>query len=475
MYQQPVFQLCWLRESSSGHLDFDAGTKVAANHLELAILGLAPGGAGETTAASAMPTIHKLEVHHIFGALQSYERVQSLPKWLNWRLTAFFGPLNNEFRIEAARHNLQTVCSLCDRVREANAGHAKSEVYLPYLSRREWNLRFESFERMRFERRNGGIQLVQGSEPRSLESIVMRTAALVFQPRPDADLPFRFAASHCNLEQPWAGMLAERWGVSLRSGAPIRSLEMSLSGQSVDAWRKSPRLHHGRYHQIWSRVSLSLQWVLRRWSLAMQMSSVKGLEDIEGSFHLMMFNSLRPWAENSRADLCYDVLNENHMIESFRRASRRLQIHMETAAIWLEKHGQTDLAFEYRSADPSLLAARVAERCFRGRAVRAMLIAETGLVNALTRFSQEVKMAETPRAIRKTTDKLVKAFDDHLPRIFREPGASRKVASGIFLEVTSTMALAVGGSPRLDVQMETVTGELYRCDYHALTESLSAI
>ena len=95
---------------------------------------------------------------------------------------------------------------------------------------------------------------------------------------------------------------------------------------------------------------------------------------------------------------------------------------MEQAARWLDEHGHASLANEYRGVDQQLLAARVAERCFRGRAVRSMLVAETGLVNALTRFSQEVKTAETPRSIRRTTDNLVKAFDEHLPRIFREAG-----------------------------------------------------
>ena len=31
MYTEATFQLCWIRESSSGHLDFDAGTSVPAN------------------------------------------------------------------------------------------------------------------------------------------------------------------------------------------------------------------------------------------------------------------------------------------------------------------------------------------------------------------------------------------------------------------------------------------------------------
>lgn len=461
MYTEATFQLCWIRESSSGHLDFDAGTSVPANRLELAILGLAPGGAGETTAANAMPVVNRLEVHNICTALESFDRFQGLPKWLFWRLKAFFGPLNSEERVQIASRGFSVLRAMCDRIRMTNGDRPWSEVHLPYFTRREWNSRFDAFEAMQFERVSGRIRVIGGVDPLSLESTVLRTAALIFQPRPGAELAFPYTSPGVVLEQPWVGMLAERWGVDLPKNMPVRRFELSLPGHAVDAWRRCPRLHHGRYQHVWLRVAISLEWILRRWSLAHHLSSLQGLEDVEGSFQLMMFNALRPWAENFRSEPFYDVMDEPHLLECFRKASRRLHSLLEAAAKWLDERGHHELAFQYRGEDQSLLVARIIERCGRGRAVRNMLSAETGMVNALTRFSQQVRTAETPRAIRKTVENLTTAFDEFLPRIFREPGLSRKVGSAIFLETTSAMGMAVGGEPLLEVRMETVDGVVH--------------
>jgi hypothetical protein len=467
MHTEPIFQLCWLRESSSGHLDFDAGTQVPASRLELAIIGLAPGGAGETTAANAIPSIERLEVHHVATALESLERFQSLPKWFYWRMVAFFGVVRgDEERLEQARENFESICRMCDRIRAINDGRPWSEVHLPYFARREWNRRFAEFATMQFERIHGRIQAMPGVDPLCLESTALRAAALIFQPRPDTGLlPFSYVSpADSALEQPWAGLLADRWQVRLPSSLPVRRFEMLLPAPAVDAWRRSPRLHHGRYQEVWSRVALSVEWILRRLSLARHLSSEQGLQDVEASLQLMMYNAIRPWAENVRSEPYYDVLNEEHMQRVFRKSTRRLQHLMESAAEWLDQRGHHQLASEYRTEDTSLLAARVAERCLRGRAVRNMLTAETGIVNALTRFSREAKAAETPRALRFAARNLTLAFDQHLPRIFRQPGDSKEVSTAIFLDATSAMGAAVGGAPTLEVRMETADGAVWGGD-----------
>jgi hypothetical protein len=461
MQTEPIFQLCWLRESSSGHLDFDSGSSVPASLLELALLGLTPGGAGESTAANELPVAHKLEVHHIQAALESPGRVNSLPKWLKWRLAAFFGRLNTEARVRDAKTNFETVRAMCGRIRQVNAGRPWSEVHLPYFTRREWNRRFEAFRNLNFEQRHGWIQ-ASGADPHSLDSLALRTAAFVFQPRPGPGLPLRFLFPDCRLEQPWAGLLADRWGVKLPVHSAVRSLELSLPGQAAEAWRRAPRLHHGRYHQVFIRVALSLQWILRRWSLAQHASTLEGLRDVEATLQLTMFNTLRPWAEGARSEPCYDVLDESLMLESFRKAGRRLPAHMEMAAEWCDRHGFDDLAREYRSPRMHIVAARVADRCFRGRAVRNMLSAESGVINAIVRFSQEARTAEAPRAIRSAVDALAASFDEYLPRIFRGPGAAKKIAPAIFLEATSALSAALGNPPPLDVRMETEDGAVHR-------------
>ena len=94
----------------------------------------------------------------------------------------------------------------------------------------------------------------------------------------------------------------------------------------------------------------------------------------------------------------------------------------------------------------------------------AMLAAETGLVNALARYSHLARTAEGPRALRRATDDLVKAFDEHLPRIFRDPGLGRKVAPAIFLGTTAALGVAIGIAPALEVRMETADGVVHHRD-----------
>jgi hypothetical protein len=451
-----VFNLNWLRESSPGHLDSDLGTTVPANRLELALMGLASIPANESTNAGA------LEISHILGALQSLDRAQSLPKWLSWRLTDFFGPLHTDERVRAARNNFATLSETCDRIRRAAGSAPRVDLHLPYFSRKDWQERFQNLQQMRFVDRYGWIQAEQNSDPLSMREVVRRVAVGVFQPHTsDHDSGFVFQC-HRTLRHPWAGPLTDRWGCSIPFGSDICKLELRLDGLATEAWRRAPRLHHGKHHQVWARVALAIQWILRRWSQALHFSSPGGLEDLESSFQVLLFNCLRPWAENSRCELGYDLLNESFVRGQFRKASSRLEDALIDVANHLDACGQPALASSYRGEDPTLLAARIAERGFRGKTVRNMLASENGLVSALMRFSQNVRATETPRSIRLAADALVTAFDEYLPRIFRRASTTEYISTAIFLEACEALNTGLGGPPLLDVKAETGDGAVYR-------------
>ncbi len=455
-----MFHVCWLRESSAGHLDSDLGTAVPAQRLELALMGLSAGtAAGNNENGGSMPHLtHNLEVSHIMGALQSLDRVQSLPKWLGWRLNTFFGPLTNAQRVSQARENFAILSGACDRIRHAAGNQPWIELHLPYFDRRDWNARFQILRAMKFGTRHGWIQSLDGgSDPLSLQEIVLRVSAGVFQPRAEQGLPLRFLCKR-NLPQPWASGLASRWGFAgLPQDCHIRSIDIRLPAQAVEGWRMSPRLHHGRYHVVWARVALAVQWILRRWNVALQFSTPDGIEDFEASCHALLFNCIRPWAENVRSELYYDVLDETLMQTAFRKAGQRLESALETVAERLSTCGNSAIAAQYRGEDAELHAARIADRGLRGKAVRGMLAAETGIINALMRYSQDVKAAESPRAIRHATAALQISFNEFLPRIFRR-NVLDHIGSAIFLEATAAMHTALGGEPAMDVRLETSDG-----------------
>jgi hypothetical protein len=211
---------------------------------------------------------------------------------------------------------------------------------------------------------------------------------------------------------------------------------------------------------VWARTALAVQWILRRWNLALQTSSPEGFEDVEGCHQALLFNCLRPWAENGRSDLCYDVLNERMMSEQFQRAVPRLETALELVAAHLDTIGNSALAARYRSEDPQLLAARIAGRGIRNKAVRGMLHSEELLINALMRYANDVKSAESPRLMRKCSEALAVDFRTLLPRIFRQ-NMIKPLESAVFLEATSAIHCAVSGEPPMEVRMESVDGYWY--------------
>jgi hypothetical protein len=464
MNSNTLFHTCWLRESSAGHLDTDLGSAVPASRLELALMGLsAPAPAVKGLEAAPNPAALNLESAHIHGALESLDRVQSLPKWLLWRLTSFFGPLNTEIRVREARRNMAILSATCDRIREAAGQQPWVELYLPYFGRREWNNRFELLSRMQFEQRHGCLQVVGADDPMSLHQIVLRVAAGVFHPTFDQGSPLRFVHEG-PLQQPWGGALASRWGfTNLPQASNLTAIDIRVSCEALQGWRKSPRPHHGRHHAAWAKVAIAVQWIMRRWNVALHMSRPDGLEDVNGTIQALMFFCLRPWSENVRSELTYDILDESLLQQAFEKAAKRLVPCLNHVAAVLHAAGRIDLANEYlglEDEDIHVHAARLAGRAMRGRAVRGMLAAETAILNGLMRYSQEVKNAESPRAIRLAAEALVTLFNEQMPRIFRG-NSTLNVDSAIFLEATEALHVAVGGSPAMDVRIQAEDGCWY--------------
>ena len=455
-----VFQLCWLRETAAGHLETDLGSAVPSQHLELALMGFLPKP-GED---NAVPAGQSADLDTVSRALAAPELVQALPKWLIWRMQAFFGPLHNEEKVDTASRQLDVLRAMCARIRTAAGSRPWIELHLPYFSRRDWNRRFELFDSMSFAiTPQGWLQADIGCDPLSLRETAMRVAAGVFHPRADEEIPMRFRYDATTLQQPWAGALASRWGIrNLPEHAPVSAVTYRVQGNPAEVWRKAPRLHHGRHHQTWARVALQVQWILRRWAMALQFSNAEGLADIETGLQTMMFQALRPWAENERSELSYDVLNEFFMAQQFKRAANRLRIAIEELHSHLTRAGELELAKAYRGQNPAVQATRVADRCLRGKAVRGMLVAEAAIVNALMRFSQDVREGQSPKDLRDGVETLAKSFDEYLPRILRvKGGLPPYMATAIFMEATAAMQAAIGAAPTATVQIDTTDERTY--------------
>ncbi|BDC51653.1 hypothetical protein F183_A39680 [Bryobacterales bacterium F-183] len=455
-----VFQLCWLRETAAGHLETDLGTAVPSPHLELALMGFLPKP-GED---NAVPDGQSADLDTVSRALAAPELVQALPKWLIWRMQSFFGPLHNEEKVEAASRQLEILRAMCERIRHAAGQRPWIELHLPYFNRRDWNKRFELFDAMRFTLSSQGwLQSDTGSDPLSLRETAMRIAAGVFHPRTDEEIPMRFRYDAATLQQPWAAALASRWGIrNLPEDTEVASVTYRVQGNPAEVWRKAPRLHHGRHHQTWARVALQVQWILRRWAMALQFSNAEGRADVESSLQTMMFQALRPWAENERSELSYDVLNEFFMAQQFKRAANRLRIGIEELHAHLIRSGEPELAKAYRGQNPSVQSARVADRAFRGKTVRTMLVAEAAIVNALMRFSQDVREGQAPKDLREAVEMLGKSFDEYLPRVLRtKAGLPPYMATAIFMEATAAMQAAIGAAPTVTVQLETTQGQVF--------------
>ena len=431
-----LFNLNWLRESASGHLDADLGTVVPASQLELGIIGLLPGQQPGTSWGGVR--------------LADLKTPCLLPEWALRTVEQFFGG-------NPKPAQLTLLEGFCNRIRDKAWQLERCDLFLPYFGRREWNGRLSVLTELGFELRDGSV-VALGSNPHSMREIAMRAAAGVFFKTQTA-VPVRFE-SRLPLVAPWRTLLLERYGLELPAGAPALSrLILESPGTEFDAWPNTPRERQYHYYGVFSHLAYAIQYSLRRWTLAAFALTPDDLADHDSAGDLLVYAAVRPHAEKRRRDFSYDVLNSDMMDYAFGRAGRRLEPMLESACRILRAAGREDDAHFYKKRDVKIHAPRLAQRARKRSRVRVMLISESVLIYSLMKFANRLKSLDSAKALIAAVDDLAGDFEERIRKMFFFLPKPDDFATMLFLEASNAIHCAMGGEQALRVRCETVDGQ----------------
>ncbi len=418
-----TFQINWLRETGSGHLEVDLGTTVIAPQLELAIIGLLP----------------EQQPGKIWGGVNYAElrTPRMLPEWARSRVQHFFGG-------DPKTHQLTLIEGLCNRIRDKACDLDHASLFLPYFSRREWIEKFSILAQIEFDLTLDGV-VAQGMRPQSLREILLRTAAGVLTTSP-ANSPLRFETSIPVID-PWRTLLLDRYGLEL-AGNPsaLTQFTMDSSGRELTAWPNTPRERHSHYYAVFSRMAMAIQYSLRRWTLATFAVGPQALSDFDQGADVLAYSAIRPHAEKRARDFSYDVLNADMMDFAFGRAARRLEPMLRMARETLVTGGWPDEARQYLRRDIRLHALRLAARSRRRSRVRQMLVSEGVLIYSMIKFSNRLKSLDSARSVITAVDELNQDFDDRIHRLFFFLDQPQDFGTMVFLEASNAIFCAMGAS-----------------------------
>ena len=432
---ETAFHLNWTRESSTSNIDADLGTPVPGLQLEVALMGL-------------LPAQHP---GRNWGGVQlkDVQQSTSLPDWAQRNIHNFFGGTPTPFQ-------LTQVESFCDRVRDKAGNVKQAQLFLPHFSRREWSERFSVLAQTTFEMRDGNV-VATGSNPYSVREIALRVAAGVLV-KPSAVCPLSFE-TRLPLVAPWRDRLLERYGFDVPGDAPpLSRFTLQSSGEELAAWVNAPRDRHSHYYPIFSRMALTIQFALRRWTLAAYAQGTDPLADFATGADVLAYSAVRPHAERRAKDFSYDVLNAKMMEYAFGRAARRLEPMIETAYNQLMLGGRESEARSYLRKDVRIHSVRLAQRARKRNRVRALLVSEGVLIYSLMKFARALKSLESGRAVMEAADELAATFNERIGKIFYFLPKTEQLATMLFLEASNSLHCAMGGTQTLRVACETQDG-----------------
>ena len=433
-----TFQLNWMRESGKGHLEADLGTIVAGQDLELAIAGLLP---------EQQPGNTWIPVK--FSDLLT---PWNLPEWAQRRIQDFFGA-------DPTQEQLTLLEGFCNRIRDKAWNIEQTELYLPYLGRREWNERFSILPEIGFERSGDGV-VADGVKPHSLREVALRTAAGVFSQSPPST-PVRFRST-IPLIAPWRAPLLERYRLEVPESAPaLAELTIESQGNGLAAWLNTPRERNSHYYDIFSPLALAVQYAARRWMLAAYALGPDELADFEIGGDVLVYAATRPHAEKRVRDFSYDVLNAEMMDTAFSRAARRVRPLLKLAYKSLMKAGREDDARCYLRDELRPDAKRLAQRAQRRNRVRGMLVTEGVLIYSMIRFASRLKSLDSAQAVTAAVNELTHDFDERIRRLFFVVDKPEEFATMIFLEASNALHCAMGGEQVMRVKCATTDGVTY--------------
>lgn len=360
------------------------------------------------------------------------------------------------------------------------------ELHLPMMGRREWSSRLQAMSGLEVDCDEGGrlFSLQRGvtgtvaGRNHYLFHLALGTA-LAAEPV-HSEGRYSLSWSDCRTLHPAQiratlvpaiggygfGDDLEKWleAIPLDGGDIQVSLDVSIPCALAKAWLEAPRDNSPDYHRVYSRVSLAVQQVLRRWLPYCFFDDLRWYSRLGPALPLLVYQLSRPLVARPKADLTYDVWSDVSLQKLMRSASGRMGQTLSRLGRLLAAPKMEQRAGYYAAKH----ARRVLASVSRSRNfLRSLLAAESILVNALVKFgcASDVVRSELARD-RKTAARLLARLVDDLTRTFqgrlRLLYAARdfqSLGTLLLLEATHSLHVAKGGEPSLRAVLRLRRGE----------------
>ncbi len=442
-------RFCWLRESLPGHLEYDAGLRIARSELLSAILGLHPKQ--QRTSAST-----PVSLTQVVNCLTGSAPLAGLPDWSRRRLAITFGPLTTEDQRSAAARNLSVLTELAGTLEQMCAGMNDPEVHLPFVDRRHWTNRFDVLATTRFVIHDGRIM----PEPvaTSTDELAVYQARLLaiasIDPTADFTLSFTY-------QQPGHGALARMFlpfepDADLPDSESAFRLRVDLPASACRAWRAAPAEDTHAYFPVHARVSVAMQSALRRWFAFRWFGSFERFGHPYSAYPLLAYFVSTPFPGRRRTDFSYDTLGTEWIFTALRCARRPLRALLVALRRLLVDAGYPEMACSYLQAD----AKRILEKARRERrTLHSLVTADGAIVNHILKLGIDLREASDPRA---AVSAAASAMESLLAK-FRHYHHEQDLAifaPAILFEATNALSMALGGEAELKPALSVLAAVL---------------
>ncbi|HET8550166.1 MAG TPA: hypothetical protein VFL57_19280 [Bryobacteraceae bacterium] len=224
-------------------------------------------------------------------------------------------------------------------------------------------------------------------------------------------------------------------------GSFAAELRLSIPGQFLDVWFESPSQRTRKFFAVYSRMSMALQDVLRRWLRYEWLSDLSRFADHMTARALVLYWLSPPRKAASHAEFGYDVMAEETLNRICRRAPR-VAAEFKDIASRLERAGLWATAHWYGGPLRHIVGAVHRE----ARSLRRLLAVDSGVLDhligfgvAAVRMRQRQREAEPapPHPIDVAAD-FAHGLRSHLRRV-PLPEWSHDLGTLVMIEATNSM------------------------------------
>jgi hypothetical protein len=260
---------------------------------------------------------------------------------------------------------------------------------------------------------------------------------------------------------PEAGEWLEQAGAP--GGVLDASLTLSVPETLAGAWLRAPGESDRNFFEVYSRVSVSVQRMMRRWVPFIYFSDPGRYEDVRTAFPLMFYRSTWP-CSGRRGELAYDVVSPERPGAAREWTARPFAAEIRRVRQLLIAAGRRDLARYYDPEEaPKILRSIVQQP----RYINALLTGDAFFIDQLVHLGLKTRQISERVAAdpSKATRDLVCGTADFAAlsnrRLRRLYGGQDFTALGdlLLIEATRALAAAIDGDAVISAVLGVCCGD----------------